>query len=480
MSVLPERRYIFSTGQIRSNYGGLTIAMMRRAKLFAESGHRVEITTVDWWLGYEDLVNTWQSSGLMPEGVTIRNIHEDFACLQDWPLSSPLRNPEPHCLRIPGEFRMHEHPADNGRKRYWYAPGATKRHTFTEYLRSDGSLYMRTLSNPGASEWGSPGRPVGIYDLQGVYKFGFPDHFRWWVFWAERLLKESAQKPFVIQDVEDEQFFGLWKAAGACSVQFVHLSHTKDNSRYGMLKDRWYSVLRRENNFQAVVVPTQWQALEWRERFGDETGIYVVPHFNVNRPAVIPSLAERGARVVVVSRLVPEKRVDEAIRIFALGVLGRDDAKLHIFGDGPERRKLEALADELGIGPKVIFHGHSTDGAAEFSTARVALFTSKAEGFGLTILEAMAHGAVPIAYDVRYGPSGMIDESNGYLIDDLNREKAGRSLARILADDNRASRLGESAIRTASRFTEDNTLLAWSQVVDHCEAALSRPVNVIF
>lgn len=88
MKRLPDRRYIFSTGQVRSTYGGLTIAMMRRAKLFAEAGQQVDITTVDWWLGYSELVSEWQSSGVMPEGVRIRNIHEDFAALEDWPLET--------------------------------------------------------------------------------------------------------------------------------------------------------------------------------------------------------------------------------------------------------------------------------------------------------------------------------------------------------------------------------------------------------
>ncbi|WP_098730292.1 glycosyltransferase [Brevibacterium epidermidis] len=470
MGKLPDRRYIFSTGQIRSTYGGLTIAMMRRAKLFAENGNPVDITTIDWWLGYSELSEYWKSNGLMPEGVRIRNIHEDFSSFDSWPLESAIRNAEPSALIIPHGFRMHEHPADDGRKRYWYAPGENKLHAFTEYLRSDGSVYMRTLSNPGASEWGRPYRPVGIYDRDGVFRFGFPSHYHWWVFWAKKLISEDERPPFVIQDIEDEQFFSLWKSAGAASVQFVHLSHTKTNSRYGQLKDRWYSVLRRECPFRAVVIPTHWQAVEWRERFGDETGIFVVPHFNINWPERLPALAEREHRVLIVSRLVPEKRVDEAIRIFARAANECTDAVLHIHGDGPERSKLEALVGEIGISSQVVFHGHSPDGASEFSKARAALFTSKAEGFGLTILEAMANGAVPIAYNVRYGPSGMINSANGYLVNDLDVEEAGKSLVEVLVRDDLATRLSDSAVKSASSFTGENTLAAWREVVEASES----------
>lgn len=442
--------------------------MMRRAKLFAEAGQQVDITTVDWWLGYSELVSEWQSSGVMPEGVRIRNIHEDFAALEDWPLETSNRHAEPHALKIPAGFQLHEHPADHGGKRYWYAPGNPKHHSFTEYLRSDGSIYMRTLSNPGASEWGPPYRPVGIYDRESIFRIGFRSHRDWWTYWAKKILDESQKEAFVIQDIEDERFFDLWKRAGAFSVQFIHLSHTKDNSRFGQLKDRWFSIQREEKPFQAVVVPTEWQALEWRERFGGETGIFVVPHFNVNWPDDIVDLRSRRRRVVVVSRLVPEKRVDDSVRIFAPVARRLEDASLEIYGDGPERQKLVDLARDLGVASQVVFHGHSSDGAREFSTARVGLFTSKAEGFGLTILEAMAHGAVPVAFNVRYGPSGMIDKTNGYLVNDRNFKQASESLFEVLTDDSIAEVFGAAAVERASTFTDKDTLAAWGEVVNVC------------
>lgn len=474
MTILPSKRYIFSTGQIRRHFGGLTIAMMRRAKLFAQAGRSVEITTIDWWLGYPDLVEEWTGSGVMIEGVVIRNIHIDFAEYPDVFLGTPQRFDEPHALKIPADFRSHEHPADLGRKRYWYAPGEKRKHSFIEFLRGDGSVYMRTLTNPGLPEWRDPQRPLGIYDHEGHYAYGFPTHFDWWVFWAKTLLAESDRIPFVIQDIEDEAFFSLWSSAGAQSLQFVHLSHTKDNSEYGQLKDRWLALHRGETPFGGVVVPTEWQAKEWVQRFGSQTDIFVVPHFNTTWPGEQTEFEARANRVVIVSRLVPEKRIGDSLRIFAVAAAKVSGTELHVFGDGGERTALEHLADELGIASRVHFHGYQAEAAREFVTARASLFTSQAEGFGLTILEAMAHGAVPIAFNVRYGPSQMVNHETGFLVESRNIEEAGAALVQLLEAPELGKKLSENAILRASEFTEEGTLEAWAKVIQKVDPNVKK------
>jgi glycosyltransferase involved in cell wall biosynthesis len=96
--------------------------------------------------------------------------------------------------------------------------------------------------------------------------------------------------------------------------------------------------------------------------------------------------------VVVAGRLEPYKRVDAAIAAFA--EVG-SPAQLVIVGDGPDRRRLEALAEATARAKTVRFTGRVTDGelARWLRTARCVVSLSEHEAFGLVGLEASAAGA---------------------------------------------------------------------------------------
>ncbi|MDA8345762.1 MAG: glycosyltransferase family 4 protein [Thermaerobacter sp.] len=94
----------------------------------------------------------------------------------------------------------------------------------------------------------------------------------------------------------------------------------------------------------------------------------------------------------VAARLHPTKGVDVALQALAL----LPAAHLAVLGEGPERAVLEALAVRLGIAQRVHFLGYRKDFAAIVAGADLFLVPSRAEGFGLAALEAMAQG-VPVA-----------------------------------------------------------------------------------
>jgi glycosyltransferase involved in cell wall biosynthesis len=107
-----------------------------------------------------------------------------------------------------------------------------------------------------------------------------------------------------------------------------------------------------------------------------------------------------GRVVLSVRRLV--KRVGLDILLQAWGAAEFEDATLYIVGDGPERRRLQTLADNLGVVATVRFVGRVPDNTLPlwYAAADVSVVPSLAlEGFGLVVLESLASGTPVLASD---------------------------------------------------------------------------------
>ena len=105
----------------------------------------------------------------------------------------------------------------------------------------------------------------------------------------------------------------------------------------------------------------------------------------------------RERRVLVAQRLEPEKQTGDAVRIFAASGLAAEGWSLDVAGEGRQRRTLESLASQLGVGQAVRFLGHRSDTAQLMDRAALLLAPRPDEALGLTVLEAMSHGLPVVA-----------------------------------------------------------------------------------
>lgn len=124
-------------------------------------------------------------------------------------------------------------------------------------------------------------------------------------------------------------------------------------------------------------------------------GDSVVIHPGVESTRTTRPAAERERIVLLAQRLEPEKASDLALRAFARAGVADQGWRLEVAGDGSERSRLCALADELGISGSTRFLGHRSDVASLMERASVLLAPCSIEGLGLTVLESMA-SALPV------------------------------------------------------------------------------------
>lgn len=163
-----------------------------------------------------------------------------------------------------------------------------------------------------------------------------------------------------------------------------------------------------------------------------------------------PRVADPGAPLVLChsSNFRPLKRIEHVIQILAK-VRGRFPARLVLIGDGPERPRLQALVDELGLSDSVQFLGMQHDVTAVLQGSDVFLLPSDTEGFGLAALEAQSCGVPVIASRVGGIPEVVTDGVTGLLCAPGDVEGMAAAVLRLAEDPELRRRLAGAARQDA-------------------------------
>ena len=161
-------------------------------------------------------------------------------------------------------------------------------------------------------------------------------------------------------------------------------------------------------------------------------------------------------RLICVGRLSPEKGQFGLLDCFARLIAEGLDAELRLVGDGPDRARLEARRDALGLGGRLSFVGRLDEAGtlAEIAAADVLVLPSFMEGLPVVLMEAMRLGVAVVASRVAGVPELVADEANGLLFTAGRWDELGDRLTRLLADGALRGRLAEAGKRTvADEFT---------------------------
>lgn len=184
-------------------------------------------------------------------------------------------------------------------------------------------------------------------------------------------------------------------------------------------------------------------------------------------------LPAEGPVVGTMSRLVASKGVDQLIRSLPRIREVVPGARLVIIGDGPERRALERLAEGLGVAEAVRFAGTVPETRAILSVMDVFVFIPAVqEGFGLSLLEAMASSRPIVAIRRGDGASWVLDQGGiGAVVEPEDPAALAAEVVRFLRDRDAAQRaagLAQTVVR--ERYTLD-------RVVEQVEAVYRDAVT---
>lgn len=174
------------------------------------------------------------------------------------------------------------------------------------------------------------------------------------------------------------------------------------------------------------------------------------PWFEKNSPPVI----------IAVGRLSGEKDFETLIRSFAK-IRTQKECHLLILGEGELRTKLEMLVKELKLQDSVQLPGFSDNPYAWMSRANLFMLSSKYEGFGNVLVEAMACGTPVISTDCPSGPSEILEEGKwGGLVPVGNIELISEAMLKAISNPSHVN-----VQKRASFFSVENSVNQYINVL---------------
>lgn len=219
---------------------------------------------------------------------------------------------------------------------------------------------------------------------------------------------------------------------------------------------------------------TEADAQDYRERIGaTETLVTSIPNalpWPVGRPSQLTSKV-----VVSGGRLVDQKGFDLLIKAYADVAKARPDWQLHIYGNGSRRPMLAKMIADRGLESQVLLKGHTEDFQSVLGSASVYALSSRYEGFGMVLIEAMSRGVPLVSFDCPRGPAEIVvDGRNGRLVPAGDLTGFSEALLSLIEDDRLRTRMGEAAHADARKYEIDVIAARWESLFEDLLARRSR------
>lgn len=446
---------------IPETYGGMTSAMLQRVKEFEDFSVSKSLTILtlapqsdpEWVRAH--ILEKWGISA----NVNVCNLWNDLLKASDREIRSfGGKTPQFEAAETAGlqEIQVTDFYCqfldDNGKEEV------------RQYRRVDGSLLFEDNFRS------SRGRVLTLFASNGkaiAEWTSVSDFYASWLRFA------MTKRPGVL--INEHKAISEWlhkySFDGIRVIQVLHGSHLQraSNGPHSALLKQRLNTVRNLERFDQVAVLTGLQRSDLSSLGLDMSNVSILPN-STGRTETGPGTDEGRVqhKLLSVGRLVGLKRVDHAISALA-GLADDRSATLDICGSGERQSHLEDLVQRKGIADRVTFCGHVSDVRQRMARASALISTSTTEGFGLVLIEAMAQGCIPIAYDIRYGPSDTItDGENGILVEQGDVESLTAAIRRFIdLPDEARVQMRAAAIARAAEFSSTKNVARWKVAIDN-------------
>ena len=226
---------------------------------------------------------------------------------------------------------------------------------------------------------------------------------------------------------------------------------------------------RVERQADVVVTLTTGDAKEWQRA----RRVEVIPNFTVMAVSRLSDVMAK--RVIAVGRLEWQKGFDRLIEAWQTVEQRHPDWSLTIFGSGTLEGDLQRLIMDRSL-KTVSIHPFTPTIADEYGQSAVFALSSRFEGFGLVLLEAMQAGLPCVTFDCPFGPSDVVkDGKNGFVVPDGDVERFAECLCRLIEDQKLRQQFSAASVERARVFDVDTVMQQWKDLLEEGNKSVGSP-----
>ncbi len=206
---------------------------------------------------------------------------------------------------------------------------------------------------------------------------------------------------------------------------------------------------------------------EWIQNNTNAKRVPIIPNpiwpFDSHRPIVDTPNKEKDKKILLAAgRLVSQKGFDLLLKAFSKISDEFFNWELYILGEGHLREELEREVESLGLRNKVYLSGCVGNIRDWYEWADIYVMSSRFEGFGNTLAEAMACGLPVISFDCNAGPRDIIRQGvDGLLISTEDVNALADGLKRLMGDAELRQKFASKAIEVRERFSIEKIASIW-------------------
>lgn len=206
----------------------------------------------------------------------------------------------------------------------------------------------------------------------------------------------------------------------------------------------------------ALVLLTQHDADSW----SGLTRTVVIPNslpFFPEKPSTC-----NQKQVIFVGRLNEQKGLEYLVKTWEHVHQKHKDWILQIYGDGDQRDLLHRLIREAKMEDTVILNQPTRQIMDRYLESSIFLLTSRFEGFGMVLIEAMACGVPVVSFDCPWGPADIIKNGeDGFLVGYLNTIEAAEKVVQLIESPELRKKMGIRARENVQRYSRNTVMKQW-------------------